>query len=182
MKKTLSIGLSALIAVCAFATGAISPNTPQSGVVNYDATTTLAQTITFSYPFTVPPAVIANGLQTNNNPFTVSAVTISNFVLTVTTSASTNASVAWQAYAPYPRLQYGAAVNVAGTVTNVAFPFPYVFPPTISVEGANTNANAIVAITAITTTNFSILCNVANTNNWQATGPAFTPGANSVTY
>ena len=182
MKKFISICAGVAVAVCAFATGVVGPNAPQSGVITFDGTFGLIYTNSFAYPFTTPPAVIATGLLTNNSPFTVSAVTTSNFVLTATTGATTNTQVAWQAYAPYPRLQYGTITNAAALATNIAFPFPYVYPPTVSIEGGNTNANGSVAVIGVTTTNFTILCNTANTNFWQAIGQAYTPGTQNVTY
>ena len=181
MKKLISIAAALGLAVNSFATGAVGVNPSQSGVLNYSAATTLIQTNAFAYPFQVAPAVIVNGLITNNAPFTVSAITTSNFVLTVTTLATTNASVAWQAFAPYPRLQYGSQAVLQATPTNIAFAVNYTVAPNVVITANTTNSTA--AATAVTVSNFTATVNANTTVNWQAIGQAYAPGtAGTLTY
>lgn len=167
------------LALSAFATGSLGINQPQSGSSSFTASTGLSVTNTFTQAFASQPAVVIFPQATNNNPFTVSSVTLSNFVLTVTTGASTNVTVNWTAFAGFPRVQVGTNIFAgAGTVTNT-FPVPYVLPPIINVEGSTTNT---VAATSVTTTNVIFQTLAAQTIYWGALGIAYAPGLNTVTY
>ena len=177
MKKIISLIGGMLLAANCFATGDYPVNSPQSGVQAYTGALQ-TNTITFSPQFTTVPIVQVFGSVTNASPITTT-VTVSNVVIVV---SSTNLSVAWNAYIGYPRLQYGSVANVGGTSTNITFPVPYAFPPTVNVEGSATNVFAIAAVTAITTTNFTILSGTTQTNSWSSIGTAYQPGASTVTY
>lgn len=177
MKKFITLLASIGLAGSVFATGAFQADSPQSGVSAFTGTTQ-TNTVTFSPAFSTTPVVQVFGSATNASPITTT-VTSSNLVIVV---SSTNLSVAWNAYIGYPRVEVGSVITVAATATNVTFPTPYAFPPIVNVEGASTNANGIVAVTAITTTNFTMISNVAQTNQWGSIGTAYQPGKQIVTY
>ena len=183
MKKIISILAAATLTVSAFATGSFGVNPKASGVSLFDATTTLSITNSFPSVYDQKPVVIINGLSTNNAPFSVSGITVSNFILTVTTLATTNASVAWQSFAGAQRLQYGqltsGPINAATTVTNT-FTVPYFYTPSVVMGSTGTNA----VISSTTTTNFILSYGVYPTNqivNWMAVGVTAVAGNNTVT-
>ena len=186
MKKIiLSAVAIAAIGFAAFATGVIGPNPPQAGTSTFSASTGLLVTNTFPYVYTTVPIVQLAGVSTNNGPFTATSVTVSNFVLTVTTASTTNNTVAWNSYAGYPRIQYGSQAVLAATVpTNVTFSTPYAYAPVVTIAPSALGAatNSIPVVTAITTTNFTLTSGANQTVNWHAIGTAYTPGANTVTY
>lgn len=180
MKKLLLLSTLALALIHnVFATGTEGVNPPQSGTLTFNGATGLSITNPFSFSYSSQPAVIIYPQATNNNPFTVSAVTISNFVLTVTSGATTNTSVNWISYAGYPRVQVGTNAITANAFVTNAFPYPFVLPPIINIEGSTTNG---VGISSVTTTNFVETSNAAQSVYWGAFGVAYTPGLNTVTY
>jgi hypothetical protein len=71
---------------------------------------------------------------------------------------------------------------VVGVATNVTFPTAFAYAPTIDITGNNTNAASGTAIIAVTTTNFTAISYVAQTNMWGALGISATPGTSTVTY
>jgi hypothetical protein len=186
MKKLTSIGASLMLAFSALAAGVVGVNPPQSGVLNFDGATTLVQTKTFAYPFQTTPLVTINGLLTNNSPFTVSAVTTTGFTLTVTTLATTNASVAWQAFVGGTRLQSGILANTSASSTagwTNTFSYPYAAIPSVVVSGSALAGatNNGVTVSSVSTTGFSVA--TGNTNQtvyWQSVGTVYNPASENV--
>lgn len=179
MKKL--IFLSALVlAVQSFATGVVGNDQPQSGSIAF----TNAQTVpggrftnSFAFQYTQRPVLVLSG---SAGPYVINSVTTTNF--DVTTTSTNNTSVNWTAYLGYARIATGAPVCSANLATNITLPFTYAYPPIITVSASATNANSTVAITAVTTTNFTMLCNASQTNYWSAIGEAYSPGNQTVTY
>jgi hypothetical protein len=183
MKKTLSIfALFALAAEC-FATGPLPINSYQSGFINFTNGGSATNVYTFPVGFTYPPAVSLFLVSANTNalPFT-NTVTTTNFttIINTTVNGATNATIAWTATPCSVFEQWSTTVNTAGVATNVAFPVPYVYPPMVNAQPNSTNG--FVAITAITTTNFTLLSNIAMTNYWNAIGEVVTPGTQPATH
>ena len=180
MKKIFLSILASTLALSAFAAGEYGPNYPQSGVLNFPPGT-VANGVSnmFAYPFTQVPVMVFYATTTNAAPITNNFVTTTNFG--VQSASTNNAIISWTAYIGYPRIQVGQVVTVANTTTNVLFATPYAQIPTITLGQGGTNVQFQAAVTAITLTNFSLLSNVASTNQWQAIGTALTPGLNNVT-
>lgn len=181
MKKLfISIIAGLALVSSSFATGNQGVNPPQSGVINF-TTGGLVVTTTFPFAYSSQPAVIAYSINgTNNAPFVVSAVTLTNFVLTAANGATTNGSAAWASFAAYPRVYAGTnQMGANGLVTNT-FSVPYVYPPVISLSDSLTNGAA--ACTTVTTTNFVITVTAAETVYWGALGNSYQPGLNNITY
>ena len=183
MKKIISIAAGFLLAVQCFATGSVPVNTAQGGYDNFTTNGSAFTSITnvFEPPFTYPPVVslfLSSG-PTNALPFT-STVTATQLVVTINTA--TNCAVQWSAYPATVLQQWGAAANVATVPTNIAFATPYAYVPVVSIEGSSTNAAAVQAVTAITTTNFTLLSNQGQTNYWIAVGEVLNPGTQNVTH
>lgn len=167
------------LAYNAFATGNEGVNPPQSGVINF-STGGLIVTNSFPFAYSSQPAVIAYSLNgTNNTPFVVSAVTLTNFVLTAFNGATTNASAAWASFAAYPRIYSGTNIIGANGLATNAFPVPFVYPPVLVIGDSLTNGYA-AGVT--TTTNCTITGGPAETIYWQVLGYSFQPGLNTVTY
>ena len=177
MKTLLSIVGVLAIALNTFATGAYQIDSPQNGVVTFTGTNQ-SQTITFAPGFSRVPVMQVFGSSTNASPIT-NSVTSTNFTISV---ASTNLSVAWNAYLGYPRLQKGTVVSGGGTNVTVTFATPYAYAPVVSVDGSSTNASSITGLGSVTATNFTILSGANTTNQWQAIGEAYAPGLQTVTY
>lgn len=180
MKKLLSIAVSIALAFDVLATGVIQNNGPQSGVLTFNGATGLIITNSFPVPYITPPVVTIYSTSTNNTPATISAVTLTNFVLTVTSNAATNNSFNWSSYAGYPRVQSGTNAITAGTFVTNTFAAPYFYPPVINLDGTATNAG--VAVITTTTTNFIESAAITQNVQWGAFGIAYTPGPNQVTY
>jgi len=175
MKKIISICAVFSLAISAFAAGNEGVNPPQSGVLNFSAATTLIQTNTFAFPYQSVPVVLIQGLATNGAPFTVSGITISNFVLTISASATTNASVAWQSFVGGTRMQSGSVNTGANTNVTVTFQYPYAVPPVVVAVGSQTNQTVAIPTSLITTTNFQIVTYGNSTNSWISVGPVAYP-------
>ncbi len=172
MKKIFSLILVTGLAVSAFATGGFPINSPQSGVAVFNGT---VQSITnpFAPYFTAAPVFVTFGSSTNASPIT-NTVTATNWIISV---ASTNVSVAWNAYLGYPRVEYGTQAVLAAAPTNITFPTPYSAAPAVTISGT-TNAVA----SSITTTNFTVTVKADQTIQWQSLGSAYAPGSQTVTY
>ena len=182
MKTSISIFAALALTVSAFADGAIQANSPQAGVLTFNATTGLVITNSYPIPYTAQPIVTVYSSSTNNTPFTVSGVTLTNFILTVSANATTNASVTWSSYVGYPRFQTGFSSLTAGTPYTNAFSTPYAFTPILNIEGSATNSAASVGIISITVTNFIIQSYISQTAYWSLLGTAYSAGVNTVTY
>jgi hypothetical protein len=189
MKKTILSLVATAITLCAFADGVIQNNSVQSGITTFTFATALIQTNTFPVPYTTLPVVTVYSTATNDTPFTVSSVTLSNFILTVTAPAAgtTNCSVIWNSYAGYPRIQSGTlAANDALLNTNT-FTVPYAATPQVFIQntvfGSTTNTIAPTVITT-TTTNFIVQFTAGTTNQsigWMSIGTAYAPGVKEAT-
>ena len=177
--KSLLVVSALSIASSVYATGAVGVNQPQSGVLNFTNGGVVSKITTFPYPYQSVPVVKFFSDTTNATPLTNSAVTTTNFTLYIATS--TNASIAWTSYTGTPRIQSGVTLNTAGLATNITFPAPYAFAPTVVVTGGSTNSTAGVAVIAVTTTNFTIVCNAANTNQWISFGISALPSESANT-
>ena len=175
MKKIISICAAFSLAISAFATGNEGVNPQQSGVLNFNASTTLIQTNTFAFPYQSIPVVTIQGLSTNDAPFTVSGITTTNFVLTVTANATTNASVAWQSFVGGNRMQSGTVNTGANTNVTVTFTYPYAVPPVVVAVGSQTNQTVAIPTSLITTTNFQIVTYGNSTNGWISIGTVANP-------
>lgn len=181
MKFILSLAIAFGLVVDCMATGSIGVNPPQSGVINFSASTGLIITNPFTFSYQSQPAVTvssANG--TNDLPFTVSGVTLTNFIVTVSSGTTTNASVAWQSFPAYPRVFVGTNVLGVGVLVTNTFPVPFVYPPVVQLADSITNGDA--AATTVTTTNFVITVGPAETVYWGAFGNCYVPGLNTITY
>lgn len=161
------------MATSVFATGAVGVNPAQSGVLVFTNGGVVSNVFTFPYSYQSVPVVKFFSDTTNATPMTNSAVTTTNFTLYIATS--TNANIAWSSYIGTPRIQAATTVCFANVATNVAFPAPYAQVPVVVLTGGNTNINGNTAITAVTTTNFTIQCNVNNTNQWMSFGISAIP-------
>jgi hypothetical protein len=179
MKLIISICAGALLALNVFATGVTSPNGYQVGVSTFSAASSLTQTNVFPIPYTTLPVIALSSSTTNNTPFSVSSVTVSNFILTVTTGSTTNQAVTWTSYPGSPRIQTGTVSVTAGTLSTNTFATPYAYTPTISIDSSTTNG---VAVNYISPTNFVVQSFATQTVYWQAIGTAYAPGASTVTY
>lgn len=170
MKKIFSILSILALAVSAYATGNEGVNPPQSGVIN-PAINTTSITNTFAFPFQTTPVMIVYSAQTNGTPIT-NSITTTNFTLSWPVNGSTNASFAWQAFVGGTKMAFGTATNGIGN-TSVAFPFAYASAPVVLITGNNTNG--VVAVSAITATNFTINSLTAQTNSWESIGTVYNP-------
>jgi hypothetical protein len=183
MKKILSIAFTFALALNTFATGSVAINTPQSGydtfATNSPAYTSITNVFSPAFTYTPVVSVFLTSGPTNALPLTT-VVTTSNLVVTINTS--TNCAVVWSANAGFQRIQTGSFTTVVGVATNVTFPTAFAYAPTIYITGNNTNAASGTAITAVTTTNFTAISYVAQTNMWGALGISATPGTSTVTY
>lgn len=183
MKKILSLCAMLGLAVNCFGTGSFPLNTPQTGFVNFttNGSAFIVSTNLFEPPFTYPPAMtfwLSSGA-TNALPFTNSILTATNFAISINTP--TNATIQWTAYPAACMVQFGSQTNMAGISTNVTFVTPYAFPPVVVLTPVTTNVTAVAAVTAVTTTNFTILCNLQTTNYWQAVGETYPGNAGTQT-
>ncbi len=186
MKFILSLVLTVGLALESFGTGAFPNNLTQTGTTTYSVSTGLILTNTFAETFTVIPLVQVFPTSTNGAPFVVSAVTVSNFILTATANTPTNCSAFWQASLGYPRIQSGTNVLTGATPLLITFPTPYAagYAPTVTVSGSTTNLNSIIGVNPVnvTYTNFTVLGNNTGVVTWQSFGICPTPGATTVTY
>lgn len=181
MKKIISILACVAVTGSVFATGLLPSNSAQSGFVNFTNGGSQSATVTFTPAFTYPPAMTVFLMTTPTNALPLTnVVTSTNFTLSV--AASTNATIAWTAQPAACLMQWGNATNVAATATNISFPTPYLYPPNVVLTPSSTNATAVSAVTAVTTTNFTLLSNAAQTNQWTAVGEAVTAGTQIVTH
>lgn len=179
MKFIFTVICGLTLACGCFASGIIPPNQAQSGVINFNVGTGLVQTNTFPYPYQSLPAVLLFPSATNNTPLTLSGITTSGFVVTVTTGATTNLSVAWQAYAGFPRVYAGTNIMAANVTATNVFPVPYILPPIPEIADSSTNGGAACVVT---TTNIVITTTAAETVFWGTFGVTYQPGLNTVTY
>jgi hypothetical protein len=174
MKKLISIGASFILAVSAFATGNEGVNPAQGGVLT-PASGVSSITNTFAFPYQTVPLMIVYAGATNSTPIT-NAITTTNFTLSYPVNGSTNASFVWQAFVGGTKMCFGSSTNVAATSTSITFPFAYATPPVVVATGqGGTNSQNVVSVTAVTTTNFSLLANASQTNYWQAIGTVYSP-------
>lgn len=179
---TAAIGLSVLLVDDCMATGPIPLDTAQSGVLSFNTNgaSPLIITNTFSPGFTYPPAMtffLVSGV-TNALPLTNTFITTTNF--TVELATPTNCSVAWTAFAGYPRLQFGTNTVAASSLVTNTYSFPYEQLPTVQITGPGTNTAP--GIVSQTVSGFVFQAGVAGNYNWQAIGLALTPGKFGVTY
>jgi hypothetical protein len=173
MKKILSIGAALMLAVTVFATGNEGVNPPQAGILT-PANGVTAITNQFAFPFQTTPLMVVYAAATNSTPIT-NTITTTNFTISYPANGSTNASFVWQAFVGGTKMCFGSLTNVAATATNVAFPFAYALPPVVTASGQGTNAANVIGITAVTTTNFTLLANASQTNYWHAIGTVYNP-------
>jgi hypothetical protein len=171
--------VSLVIGLNSYATGAIGVNQPQSGVIAFTNAGVVSNVFSFPYAYQSVPVVKFFSDTTNATPLTNSAVTTTNFTLYIATS--TNANIAWNSYIGTPRIQAATTVCFANVATNVAFPAPYAQIPVVVLTGGNTNINGNTVVTAVTTTNFTIQCNVNNTNQWMSFGISALPSTSAST-
>lgn len=173
MKKLISIGASLMLVVSAFATGNEGVNPIQTGVATFTTAGGLVVTNTFALQFQTAPVALLAPSSTNTFTYTASPT---NIVITSGGgTGATNYTVNWTAYIGGTRIEAGAVQNVAGTVTNVMFPNPYAVAPIVVGIGSATNTTAVVGISSITTTNFSIYCTISNTVDWMSIGTVYNP-------
>lgn len=170
MKKILSLLAGLVLVVSCFATGNIGVNPQQNGVISIvtNGAASLFYTNTFPYAYqSVPVVALFNLGNTNALPFT-NVVSTTNFILELNTP--TNSTVAWQSYIGTPRIQSGTNVTMGTLTTNIPFPGPYAYNPTVFCQAFSTNAEAAIAVTAVTTTNFTVRCNLTEMFNWFSFG------------
>lgn len=180
--------VSLLVGLNSYAAGAVGVNPPQSGVISFTNAGVVSNVFTFPYAYQSVPVVKFFSDTTNATPLTNTAVSATGFTLYIATS--TNANIAWTSYIGTPRIQSGVTLNTAAVATNISFPAPYAYVPQVVLTGGNTNINGNAVVTAVTTTNFTLLCNVANTNQWMSFGISALPsdavstsaGSNPVRY
>lgn len=182
MKKLLTIAAGFALAFQCFATGPIPINSPQTGTLNFvtNGASPLVITNQFVVGYTYPPVMqffLISGV-TNALPLTNTIVTTTNFAVSLATP--TNCTIAWSAFAGYPRFQFGTNITLAAVSTNIAFPTPYAQVPTVEIQELTTNAT--MSVTAVTTTNFTVLANTAAAFLWDSIGIAYTPGTATLTY
>lgn len=182
MKRIFSLALVFGLVLTGLGTGIEPQNQPQTGTATFTGTSTTTQTITFPINYTIAPVITLQPQTTNGVPYTISAITVSNFVLVATGYATTNDVVNWTAYLGYPRIAQGVVITVANTVTNVSFPFPYAYVPVVTTSDTTSNLVYHGGVLNVTTTNFSMSSNLASTNQWSAMGQAFAPGTSPVTF
>lgn len=181
MKKILSILAGVALTVECFATGAIGVNPSQNGIISIvtNGAATLLYTNTFPYPFqSVPVVALFNLGNTNALPFT-NVVTSTNFILQLNTP--TNTTVAWQAFIGTPRIQSGTNATIGTITTNIPFAGPYAYNPIVVCQSFSTNAEAAIAVTAVTITNFTVRCNLTEMFNWISFGISPIPSASDNT-
>lgn len=181
MKKTILSLFATAITFCAFADGVLQNNSPQSGISTFTSATTLTATNVFPAPYTTMPVVTVYSTSTNNYPWTVSSVSLTNFILTVSANTTTNNSIIWNSYAGYVRIQSGTNAVTGGTPVTNTFSPAYAYAPVVTTGNSGQGTNNLVGITVSTTQ--LIINSVASQNvQWQAIGTAYTPGVNTVTY
>lgn len=180
MKKLFLTLLGLTLVNATFATGVIQNNAFQTGSSTFTASSGLLVTNTFPVPYTIAPIVQVSSSVTNNTPFSVSAVTLTNFVLTVTTAATTNVSVNWAAYPGYPRILTGTNSITAGTFVTNTFNPSFAYIPIMNFTGFATNGGA--SIISLTPSNFIESAAVTQGVQWGAFGIAYQPGLSTVTY
>lgn len=174
MKKILSL-LALTIGFCltASATGILPINSTQTGTVTFSGANTFTNTVQFPVGFTVPPYIVFQATTTNATPLTNSATTTTNFILQV---ATTNVTVNYTAYLPFPRVLVGTNTVTAGTLFTNVFSTPFSATPIMNVEGSSTNVAAIVAIQSVTATQFVAQSSVTQLFYWGAFGLSAAPG------
>lgn len=177
MKKLIFLAAITLT-VQSFAAGVVGNDQPQAGSIALTNGSPLGRfTNSFPYSFSRAPVMRLTG---SAGPYTLNSVTESNYDVSVT---STNDTVlSYQAYLGYPRIQAGQVLTAANTTTNVVFPVPYAFPPRVTLGQGGTNASYQAAVRSVSATGFSLLSNLASTNQWTAIGDAYAPGKSTVTY
>ncbi len=185
MKTILGSAFTVVVALAlavnsASATGAVGTDVPQSGILNFTASTGVYITNSFAYPYSQVPIVQFQATLTNAIPITNVFVTTTNFAVSANT---TNSQIAWNSYAGYQRIQYGTnAIQGSLLLTNVFNP-AYAYAPVVSVEGSTTNiVKGSVAISSITPT--QVVFQFGDTNQviyWMAIGTSYAPGNNVVT-
>lgn len=181
MKKILSSLALLALAVNCFATGNLGVNPYQSGVISVvtNGASTLFYTNQFPLPYqSVPVVILYNTGNTAATPLT-NSVTTTNFIVEVATP--TNTTIAWQAYIGTPRFQAGTNSTLATVSTNIPFPYPYAQTPVVQCQQYSTNSAAEIAVTGITLTNFTVLCNLTEGFSWGAFGIAPAPSQSAST-
>ena len=181
MKKTILSLIATAITFYAFADGVIQNNGLQSGISTFSSSTSLLITNVFPVPYTTMPVVTLNSTSTNNYPWTVSAVSLTNFVLTVSSGTTTNNSIIWNSYAGYPRCQFGTNAVTGGTLLTNVFVPPYAYPPSVEASGSAAGTNNIFTMT-VTATQMVITSQASQNISWYALGISFSPGISPVTY
>ena len=186
IKLAFASAVAVFVSLAVFATGPTPINSPQSGVITFTNGNALIITNQFPVGFTYPPVMqfyLVSGVS-NCIPITNNFVTTTNFAISPTTTVATgtNCAIAWNAFIGYPRVQIGTNLTLAGVSTNISFPVAYAQIPIVNVEGSSTNASSQVAVTAVTTTNFTVNCDTSISFIWGSFGMAFTPGPTTVTY
>lgn len=172
MKKIFSAIFGLVFVSSVFATGVTQQNPAQNGVISFTGTGQ-SYTNTFAYPFTAAPFVQLFAFSTNATPMT-NTITSSNFVLSV---ASTNVSVGWTATIGNTRLQNGTYTATASGSTNLPFLAAFLANPNLTYGYIATGTNSAPLVTALTTTNLTVLFATTNTIfYWQAVGTTFNPG------
>jgi hypothetical protein len=154
------------LVTAAMATGQEGVNPYQTGTISF-TNGVYNVTNSFPYSYTITPAVYFYATATNATPITNNFVTMTNFSIGVPTTA-TNYSVNWIAFAPITRFASGTQNLVTAVPTNIAFPFPYYTAPVVVVTGGITNNTA--AVTAVTTTNFTVASQSTQTIEWISVG------------
>ncbi len=178
MNKLILLSAVLALEVQSFAAGVVGNDQPQSGVIFITNAGSVGRfTNSFPYQYTQRPVLVLSG---SAGPYTINSVTTTNF--DVTTTSTNNTSINWSAYLGYARIQSGQVITVGDTTTNIAFAFTYAYPPIVTLSGRSTNALTMPAVVGVTTTNFSLLSNVAGTNQWVSIGESYAPGNQPVTY
>lgn len=178
MKKLTLFFFALAMAVSSFATGVVGNDQPQSGVLAFTNSQTFGRiTNTFGFQYTQRPVLVLSG---SAGPYTINSVTTTNF--DVSLASTNNTQLNFTAYLGYARIASGANTNTAAVAKVVTFPFTFAYPPVVTVTPDTTNVTSFTSVSAVTTTNFSLLGNDSHTNYWNAIGEAYYPGNQPVTY
>lgn len=180
--KKLFVSLALVAGMFAAGAATIPLDNPQTGSFTFSAATGLTTNLFFVSQYSQPPVVLLYPGTTNNSPLALSAITTSNFNLTVTTGSTTNVTVVWYAQPAAWRIQSGTNTVTAATPLLVTFPAPYFSIPAVSLSQNSTNSSAIISVTGLTRTNFTVTGTATGQFGWSSFGPAYTAGYNAVTY
>jgi hypothetical protein len=175
--KLFSTLAACLFCASVFATGVLN-DIPQAGVLTFTAATGLKQTNSFPVAYSHVPFVTVKSSSTNSTPFTLSAITSSNFVLTVTADSTTNNAITWNSSPGTLRMQQGTVTLTAGALSTNSFAAAFSATPVVSLGvTSGTNVSATVSSTRI------ILLSVpGQTVSYTAVGYTLNPGDNVLTY